>query len=320
MILITTAQIQQHVPLSAIITATEQAFVALGRGDSALFPVISGLGFDPTHSLAVKSGRDGSTGLLGVKAASYKSSNRTRGLAAHTSNTMLIDDATAAVIAVVEADYLNGMRTAASNAVATHRLARDDAHILVVIGLGAQAVFEVEAMLAIRQIDRIIAVRRSVESDRRFAAAVAERTGRAVEFAEAEAAVRQADIIVTVTPSSHPLLDQDWVRPGTHVSAMGADDVGKQELPVALVAAATLVVDHPEQAAEIGEAQHVVARRLLSMETLRRNSLGALLDGKTMGRSTADEITIFDSSGTAIQDIAAAATALKLVQAAEADA
>jgi alanine dehydrogenase len=316
--LITSEQVRKHVTLPPIIAAVESAFLALGQGRSAIFPVARGHGSDPTHFLGVKSGRDGSTGLLGVKAGSYNPSNRARGLAAHSSTTMLIDDLTAAVIAIVEADYLNGLRTAAANAVATRRLARMDSEVLGVIGLGDQAVFEVEAVLAVRPIRRVLAARRTPVAERRFAARIEERLGKPVEFLAAEAVVQQSDVLVTVTPATAPILEAAWVRPGTHISAMGADNVGKMELPLTLVAAASLYVDYPEQAAVIGEAQHAVRAGLITTAELAKQSLGGLLDGCVEGRINDMEITIFDSSGTAIQDIAAASAALHLVEAAEA--
>ncbi len=316
--IITTEQIKQHVFIDTIIEAIHAAFVAEGEGRSAIFPVARGTGTDPSHIMAIKSGRDGSTGVMGVKVASYVPSNRARGLASHTSTTLLIDDKSAAVIALVEAGYLNLMRTAAADAVAVRALARPDATVLSVFGLGAQGVSEVEAVCRVRRIERIHAVSRGAGSDDRFAAALYERTGREATFVTAEEAVRAADIIVTATPSTAALFDAAWVKPGTHISAMGADNVGKMELPVDLVARATLVMDYPEQAIVLGEAQHVVREGLIPADALRGRSLGAVLSGRLPGRLSSDEITVFDSSGIAVQDVAAALAATRAIDAATA--
>lgn len=310
---ITTEQIKQHVEIKQIIAAIAEAFEAEGAGRSAVFPVARGTGSDPTHIMAVKSGRDGSTNLIGVKVASYVPSNRKRGLASHTSTTLLIDDETAEVLAVVEAGYLNGMRTAAANAVAVRALARPDANILGVIGLGAQAVFEVEAVCQVRQIDKIYVASRSPASNEAFRQAVHARTGRSVSIVDLEETVRLANILVTVTPSTEPLFEANWVQPGTHISAMGADNVGKMELPAELVARSTLVMDLPSQAIVLGEAQHVVRLGLVSSDMLLERSLGAVLCGRIAGRQSANEITIFDSSGIAVQDVAAAHAALRAI-------
>lgn len=314
MLVITNHEIQQHVGAAVVIDAVEKAFAAFGRGESKVFPVARGSGSDPRHITAIKSGFDASTGFMGVKAASYNPGNRARGLASHTSTTLLIDDLTAEVVAVVEAGYLNGLRTAAADAIAVKYLARPDAHRLGIIGLGAQAVFEIEAVAAVRPIDTVYAARRAGADTDRFAQAVSERTGLIVEFRDVEDLARQADIIVTATPATSPVLRDEWIRPGTHVSAMGSDNVGKMELPVELVARSLFYMDYPEQSAVIGEAQHLLAAGQATLEQLRRRSLGDLICATVSGRSSADDITVFDSSGIAIQDIAAAHAAMTVVR------
>ena len=313
---VTEEQVQRHVTIGAIIAAIEAAFRALDRGESAVFPVVRGSGTDPTHSLGIKSGRDGSTGALGVKVGTSNPGNRARDLPTHTSMTLLFDDVTSAPQAVVQANYLNGLRTAAADALAVRELARTDATVLGVIGTGGQAVFEIAAIQAVRRLERVIVGTRSVTSSDAFVERVRARTGLTVQLVSIEQAVRQADILVTATPSTAPLFDAAWVKPGTHISAMGADRAGKMELPVELVAASRLYVDHAEQAVLIGESQHAVRAGLLDITALR--SLGALLERRVEGRQSGDEITIIDSSGIAVQDIAAAQTALDIVVAASA--
>ena len=311
---VTDAEVRQYVRLDAVMKAVKAAFIALGDGKSAIFPVARGTGTDPTHFFGVKSGRDGASGFLGVKAGSYNPANVARGGAAHTSTTMLFDDRTGALVGVVEANHLNGLRTAAANGVATDLLARRDAHILGVIGLGAQAEHEIDAVLAVRPITRILAATRTAGRSREFAERVAAKTGLSVELANAEHVVRRSDIVLTVTPATDPVLEAEWVQPGTHISAMGADNSGKQELPVDLFSRASLFVDHAPQAAVIGEAQHLVSLGLTTVERLAQRAIGTLLAENRAGRRSADEITVFDSSGLSIQDIAAAAAALDIVQ------
>jgi ornithine cyclodeaminase len=314
-VIVSEDEVRRWVGFEPVMAAVKRAFVALGEGRSAVFPTSLGSGSDPRHFFASKSGRDGASGMLGVKAGSYNPANISHGRPAHTSTTMLFDDATGALVGIVEANYLNSIRTAAADGVATDLLARPDARVLGVIGLGPQAETEMLAVCAVRPITRILAASRNPSSDARFAANVAILTGVRVEMRSAEEVVRNADILVTVTPATRPVIEAEWVRPGTHISAMGADNVGKQELPVALVARASLVVDWAGQAARIGEAQHIVAESLTTVEELESRSLGRLLARKEAGRRDPEEITIFDSSGLAIQDIAAAAAALSIVQA-----
>jgi ornithine cyclodeaminase len=136
-----------------------------------------------------------------------------------------------------------------------------------------------------------------------------QRLGLKFEVADtARSAVNGADILVTVTPSTSPIVMQDWVRPGTHISAMGADTVGKQELAPGLIATGRVVVDSVEQALTIGECQHAFREGLLARADLTQ-TLGGLASGRLRGRTSDSEITIFDSTGIALQDLAPAAEA-----------
>ncbi len=318
MLVITEDEVRRHVTIGPIIIAVEAAFKALDRGESAVFPVVRGSGSDPTHSLGIKSGRDGSTGALGVKAGTGNPGNRQRGLPTHTSITLLLDDLTSAPRAVVQANYLNGLRTAAADALAVRELARPDASVLGVVGAGGQALSEIEAVCTVRGIERVIVHARSGERANAFAERLRERTGRTIELASMEDTVRQADVIVTATPATSPLFDASWVKPGTHISAMGADRAGKMELPLELVSSARLFVDHAEQAVLIGESQNAFKAGQLSLDELKSQTLGAVLNGRD-GRKTPEEITIFDSSGIAVQDIAAAQAALDIITRVSAD-
>lgn len=318
MIFISEQDIQRYVTFAEVLAAIERAFISLHQGTSSLFDVVRGHGGGENHFFAIKSARDGSIPMLGLKAGSYAPANISRDLPAHSSTTLLIDDRTGMPIATVEANYLNGLRTSAANALAVRALARPDATTLGIIGVGAQAVFETLAVLHVRNIAKIYAAGRTEEGRARFLSSLRKHSNVTVEFVDAESAARHADILVTVTPSRVPVVQAEWIRPGTHISAMGADDVGKQELPVELTAVAQLWVDHPEQSVRIGEAQHVYRAGRMSLEQLRERTLGRLLAEKVRPENDGERITIFDSSGLAIQDIAAAHAALTSVTAARA--
>lgn len=318
MIFISDDEVRRHVPFTAVMAAVEKAFIALDAGESRLFDVVRGSGGGREHFFAVKSARDGSIPVLGLKAGSYAPENHARGLPAHTSTTLLIDDATGRPCALVEADYLNGLRTSAADALAVRALARADAETLGLVGTGGQAVFEALAVAHVRAIRRILAVGADPARRRAFEHAVRERLDVRIEFTDVESAARRADILVTVTPARAPLVRAAWVRPGTHVSAMGADDVGKQELDVELVARASLWVDDPAQAARIGETQHALRAGRVTLESLRARTLGRLLREPSAPVRAAADVTVFDSSGLAIQDLAAAHAALLCVTGARA--
>ncbi|HET6629502.1 MAG TPA: ornithine cyclodeaminase family protein [Woeseiaceae bacterium] len=313
MIHISEAEIREHVPFTAVIEAVAGSFATLDAGGSDVFETVRARGAQPDHFFAIKSARDGSSGLLGLKAGSYCPARRNAGKDPHTSTTLLLDAHSGDPLALVEANHLNGMRTAAADALAVRHLARPDADTLAVIGCGAQALYEIEAISLVHPLRRVLAAGRSQERTLGFAETLRARLDLEVECSDAEEAVRAAGIVVTATPATRPVLRAGWVRPGTHVSAMGADDAGKQELEVELLAAADLYVDWPAQAVIIGESQHAFRQGLIRLEDLECRTLGSLVRGGAPGRRDAQAITIFDSSGLATQDIAAAWCALRCV-------
>lgn len=257
-----------------------------------LFPAVVGHGSSPANRFTVKSGA--AAGAAGVKIGSYWPGNTARGLPRHNSVILLFDQAEGRIGAVVEAGYANAFRTAAADAVAADVLARPDARSLAVFGTGPQAWHECVALARVRELSVVHVVARDADRGARFVADLAAE-GLPAVLTGPEEACRSADVIVTATTARAPLFEAEWVRPGTHVASMGSDAKGKQELPVALLASARLFCDWPAQSVVIGEFQHVPDGR--------PTALGDVLAGRAAGRSSADDVTVFDSSGIALQDL-----------------
>ncbi|WP_434445512.1 ornithine cyclodeaminase family protein [Lentzea sp. E54] len=279
------------------LTAAREAFLAAATGST--FPVVIGRSSLPQNRFTLKSGSAGD--LVGVKIGSFWPDNAE--LPRHSSTIVLLDPATGRLSAVVEAAAANAYRTAAADALAVDTLARGDSRTLTVIGPGHQALHEVRAVSRVRPIDRVLVIGRRADAARAFAAKVTALTGLAAEPTDARTGVAAADVLVTATTSREPLFDASWVTPGTHVSAMGADGPGKQELPVALHDRAKLFCDLPDQSRTIGEFQHAGSATPVA--------LGAVLAGDAEGRSSDDDVTVFDSSGFALQDLTLAAALLR---------
>lgn len=293
------------VTFEEVVEAVAGAFRAFDDGRSHLFDVVRGRGAR-RDDFGIKSAVDGSISCVGLKAGTYFPRASEQGLPTHTSTVLLFDADTAEALALVGANTLNGMRTAAANALATRFLARAESSTLGMIGSGHQASFEAAAVTHVRPIRRIVFWSPSRRSAPQFVEAVHSSTGIEPQPADLRELTAIADVIVTVTPSRASLVHRSDVRAGTHISAMGADADGKQELDPELVAAATTFVDVPAQARLIGECQHAYRLGLLKDSTLEHRTLGRLLNNKVAGRKHADEITLFDSSGMALQDIAVA--------------
>jgi ornithine cyclodeaminase/alanine dehydrogenase-like protein (mu-crystallin family) len=133
-----------------------------------------------------------------------------------------------------------------------------------------------------------------------------------IRFTSAEEAVRGSDIVITVTPSESPVVRDEWIGEGTHISAMGADDKGKHELDTAILKRASLFADYPQQSVIIGEFQHGYDDGLISVNDIC--ALGLVTLGKSPGRISDTQITVFDSSGIAIQDLAMAGAIFEAAQ------
>jgi ornithine cyclodeaminase len=289
---------------SAIVThemafeAISDAFRVAGAPHSVVFPALIAHGSDPRNRFSVKSGA--TEALAGLKMGFIWPGNTARGLPTHNSVTVLFNQDTGGVHAVIESGVVNAFRTAAADAVATNQLARQDARTLAVFGAGNQAGYDCMAIARIRKIETVLVVNADAARAERFAQRLAAH-GLKVERASAQEACSRADIIVTATPSKAPLFEADWIRPGTHISCMGADGVGKQELPTGLYGRSQLFCDLAAQSVMIGEFQH--AATLIQAGAVTLTQIGTVLSGQASGRRDDQAITIFDSSGIALQDL-----------------
>ena len=198
-------------------------------------------------------------------------------------------------LAVLDSVEITILRTAAASAVAAKHLARRDARTLAIVGCGAQARAHVEALRRVRPIERVFAVDRDPS-----------RAARIGEVRDLDDAVAEADIIVTTTPSTSPFLERRHLRPGLFIAAVGADNPHKSELTPELISAANVVVDIEEQAATMGDLHHAIEAGTMSRDDVF-GDLAAVVRGR--GRTSDEEIFVFDSTGTALEDVAVAAIA-----------
>ena len=210
-------------------------------------------------------------------------------------------------LALMDSMEITIIRTGAATGVAAKHLARHDARVATICGCGNQGRISLRALAAVRPLTRAYAFDIDESHARRFALDLGEELGievRAVnELAEA---VAESDICVTCTPSKQPFLNREYVSPGTFIAAVGADNEGKQELDPALFASNKIVVDLLEQCATIGDLHHALEEGAITRDQVHAE-LGEVIAGKKTGRTGEDEIIVFDSTGTALQDVAAAA-------------
>jgi ornithine cyclodeaminase/alanine dehydrogenase-like protein (mu-crystallin family) len=216
-----------------------------------------------------------------------------------------------ATLAILDSALITALRTAAATAVAAKYLARENAKTLAVIGCGTQGRATVEALRVVRPIEEVRAYDSDAACAGRFAREMAARhriTVRAV--ASVDEAVRGADIIVTCTTARSAILDVQHLHSGVFIAAVGADNPEKQELTPALLRNTRVVADILEQAATMGDLHHAFESGVMRREDVH-GELADLICGRVSGRTADDETFVFDSTGTALQDVAVASIAVR---------
>ncbi|MGE0008916.1 MAG: ornithine cyclodeaminase family protein [Parvibaculaceae bacterium] len=247
-----------------------------------------------------------SKAFTGLKTVVFKSDNPVQGLPTITANYLLIDNRTGATVAMMDGTELTRRRTAAASALAADYLARKDASTMLMVGTGALAAHFVRAHAAMRPIRTVLLYNRSPGKARALAAELAKDGFDAAVADDLEKAMGAADIISCATTSTAPILRGKWLKPGTHVDLAGAFTPEMRETDGEAVARARVYVDTREGAeAEAGDLLQAVQEGKFRLENVQGDLFG-LCRGKTAGRRNSDEITLFKSCGTAIEDLAAA--------------
>lgn len=304
-LLIDAATAADLLTLETCIGAVEDAFRRHAQGRSlapALLHVDAGDG-----EFHVKAGGlHGDPGYFACKINAGFFSNRRRfGLPNIVGLIVLGDARTGVPLAVMDAGVVTRLRTGAATAVAARYLARPDSRTVTVCGGGTQARIQLEALKHALPLERAFLWSRSDTSA--LAAELAGRLQLDVRPASSLDEVAPAsDVIITCTPARHGFLERRHVSPGTFVAAVGADSPDKQELEPSLVAAARVVCDIVEQCAHVGELHHALEAGLMTRQQVH-GSLGEVIAGRIPGRTEATTTFVFDSTGTALQDVAAAA-------------
>jgi len=275
--------------------AVSAAFIAASE-QAKLFPVVIAEGHAENSIFSLKSANTAE--LVGWKAGSYWPGNTAKNTPCHASTIFLLDQGTGRLDAVIEGSTVNAYRTAAADAVAVSVLAREDANCLAIFGTGHQAFYECVSVCRVRDIRGVLVVGRNHDKAQAMVEKLAG-VGIDAQVSVAEEACRAADIIITATTAREALFSAEWVQAGTHISAMGVDTKGKQELPQALFDNADLYCDFSSQSVVIGEFQHGDKEVISNKLTM----IGEVLSGRAQGRVNNTDITIFDSSGIAVQDL-----------------
>jgi len=297
-------------PMSEVMTAVEEAFGCHGRGRVQMpskiyleFPRYRG-------DLRAMPGYIEDMEMAGVKIVNSHADNPLSGLPTVAAILVLNDPKTGLAVAIVAATNLTALRTGAAGGIAAKYMARPDSHTVGLVGCGRQAAQQLEALRLLFSIDSIKVWGQTREEADRFLSAVPNRADLRVEICSQVKAACEADIIVTTTPSHQPVVMDPWIAPGTHINAIGADAPGKQELDAHILQRARIVVDEIEQACHGGEINMAVTKGEITRDQIWAQ-LGQIVAGQKRGREGPKDVTVFDSTGLAIQDLAAGALVYK---------
>ena len=300
--------------MQEVIEVVDRAYRLYSNGEAGVFPILSYEFEHERNEMDIKAGHLVGAGLYGLKIIGWAADNPVkRNLPPLAGLVVVMDVETQQPLGLVEARSVTRLRTGAAGAVGARELSREDSKAALVVGLGDQGEAQVEGLLHVRPgIENVVACGRNPARTEAYVAKMALRYPKVrfegIGFERLPEQVTMADIVVTCTPSHKPFVEKAWIRPGTHVNAIGADLVGKQELDAGLLASGRIVGDSRQQVLRQGECQ--VAARMGLLDEGNVDEIGEILLGRKPGRSSPEEITVFDATGMAIQDILTARLAL----------
>lgn len=319
-------EVASALDMPRVIAGVEQAYRAKARGQTVVWPLVWH-DFDHVDgAMDIRSGYVATSGVHGLKMLNNFPGNVQRGLPAFTGMMMLFDSDTGLPLGVLEASYITCMRTGAAGAVGAKTLARADSRRLMVLGAGKQAPFQIAASLILMpRLERVVIVDPLDPANARDLAGglpvrLREQFGveslAGVRFEATEdlpSAVASSDVIITVTRAREPVIRAEWVSPGTHLSCIGADAEGKEEIDPAIFRGARIFADDKPQCMRVGEMRTALERGLIGEADIA-GELGQVLAGDIPGRTGDAQVTIFDATGLAPLDLVTAGIAIELAR------
>ena len=307
MIVLTAADIAALLPMPEAVDVIADCMVQVSARNAEL-PLRFVVPVGGPNRFGVMAGALGEPQCYGVKLLSLFPGNPAKGFSSHRGAVMVFEPETGAAVAMMEADLLTAKRTAAASGVATRALARPDAARLSIIGYGEQAEHHLDAMLAVRPVARVhVAGRDAARAEAVAEKARARHPSLDIHASDdIEAAVREAEILCTVTASPTPIVKGEWLSEGCHVNVVGSSIPTMREVDDAFVLRGAIWVDYlPSTLAQAGEIVDMIQAGTFSADAIRAE-IGAVLAGDAAGRESDDQVTVYRSLGVATQDLAAA--------------
>lgn len=314
MLILNQAQVQKILPLREIkkvISAVEKAFFDFAEKKVQMPPKMY-LNFEEFEGdLRIMPSFSNTLQLAGTKLVNVHPKNPEKGLPTVMAVIILHDPKTGIPLAIMDGTWITALRTGAASAIATKYLARKNAKTLGVVGAGFQAITQIAAISKVKKLREILVYDIKEKAIENLAKVLKKEKIKIKKGSLEE--VCKKDILVTSTPAREPVVKKEWILPGTHINAIGADAKGKQELDPQILVKAKIVVDCLEQASHSGEINVPLEKGIIKKEEIY-GELGEIVAKKKPGREKDEEITIFDSTGLAIQDLYTANLVYKIAK------
>jgi|UniRef100_A0A7C3UNM8 alanine dehydrogenase len=306
-LLLSMKEVKELLTMKDTLEATESAFREKGLGNVQMPPKMYLFFNKYSGDLRVMPSYITSLDIAGVKVVNVHTENpRLHNLPTVMATILLIDPKTGFPYAVMDGTWITTMRTGAASGVATKYLARKEARVLSLVGCGVQAETQLLAIAAVAQIEKVKIFDLLPERMEDFQKRMGKQIALPIEKSPSlKDCVRDCDILSTQTPVREPIIKREWIKPGCHINAIGADAPGKQELDPKILLEGKVFIDDWEQALHSGEVNVPYAQGIIK-KTQIKGELGDLVCGKVKGREEETDITIFDSTGLGIQDLVTA--------------
>ena len=305
-LLLTRQEVASLLSIGECMDAVEKAFKLHAEGRAAT-PKILGLHVS-NGGFHIKAGvmNLGQEYFVAKTNANFPDNQKKNGLPTIQGIIVVCDADNGRLLALMDSIEITIIRTGAATGVAAKYLARPDSKIATICGCGNQGRISLKAILKTRQLEKVYAYDTDSLRAKKFSQEWSAESGISVLVVDKlEWAIKQSDIVVTCTTSKKPFLKKEYVKPGTFIAAVGADSEEKQELEPDLLTTCKLVTDLTDQCAMIGELHHALSLELATRDKVHAE-LGEIVAGRKPGRTSDHEVIIFDSTGTALQDVAAA--------------
>lgn len=312
--------VERTLDIASVVRSNEEVYRQRSLGQTDTWPTVFTIFQEGSADLDIKSGWLKGSNIFGHKTMGWYKENEGRGLPALVGMVCVFDSCTGAPIGIVDGSFITGIRTGAAGGIGAKLLARPDSETLLIVGAGAQSVYQAASTLTLMPNLKRVLISNPHNPDLALKkAAVLPSEVEALGVASSDisfesspdikSACGAADIIITCTMSRQPLVEQSWIAPGTHFSCIGADMEGKIEIDPQITASARLFTDDTEHCCSAGEIEVGLKEGIFNKDHIV-GEIGDILTGKVEGRNSDDQITVFDATGMALLDIACAKAAI----------